>query len=123
MKSNFFKGLSPYEFFFHTMGGREGLSDTAVKTANTGYIQRRLVKAIEDVKVCYDGTVRDSSGTVLETAYGEDGLAGEYIEFHDYYGKRIIPMPRKQFEQTYRFTHLTHEQKQTLDPQILDSLP
>lgn len=62
------------------MGGREGLSDTAVKTANTGYLQRKLVKAIEDVKVCYDGTVRESTGVVLETSYGEDGLAGEYIE-------------------------------------------
>lgn len=44
------------------MGGREGLIDTAVKTSQTGYIQRRLVKALEDVTVCYDGTVRDSSG-------------------------------------------------------------
>lgn len=62
------------------MGGREGLSDTAVKTARTGYIQRKLVKAIEDVKICYDGTVRESSGTILETSYGEDNLAGEFVE-------------------------------------------
>lgn len=46
------------------MGGREGLSDTAVKTSRTGYIQRKLVKAVEDVKVCYDGTVRDANGTI-----------------------------------------------------------
>jgi hypothetical protein len=37
------------EFFFHAMGGREGLIDTAVKTSSTGYIQRRLVKAMEDL--------------------------------------------------------------------------
>lgn len=43
------------------MGGREGLIDTAVKTAETGYIQRRLMKALEDVMVKYDQTVRNSS--------------------------------------------------------------
>jgi len=62
------------------MGGREGLSDTAVKTSRTGYIQRKLVKALEDVIVRYDGTVRDSSGMIIQTSYGEDSLAGEYIE-------------------------------------------
>lgn len=62
------------------MGGREGLSDTAVKTSRTGYIQRKLVKALEDVIVRYDGTVRDSAGMVIQTSYGEDSLAGEYIE-------------------------------------------
>ncbi len=51
VKQNFYRGLSPSSFFFHTMGGREGLSDTAVKTSRTGYIQRKLIKAIEDVKV------------------------------------------------------------------------
>jgi DNA-directed RNA polymerase II subunit RPB1 len=50
--------LNPTEFYFHAMGGREGLVDTAVKTAETGYIQRRLVKAMESVMVHYDGTVR-----------------------------------------------------------------
>jgi DNA-directed RNA polymerase II subunit RPB1 len=47
------------------MGGREGLSDTAVKTSRTGYIQRKLIKAMEDVMVRYDGTVRDSTGTII----------------------------------------------------------
>jgi DNA-directed RNA polymerase II subunit RPB1 len=74
------KGLTASEFFFHTMGGREGLIDTACKTSETGYIQRKLVKAIEDVMVKYDGTVRDSRGTIVQFLYGEDGMAGEYIE-------------------------------------------
>ena len=73
-------GLTPQEFFFHAMGGREGLSDTAVKTSETGYIQRRLMKALEDVMVKYDGTVRNSSGNVIQFLYGEDGMAGEFIE-------------------------------------------
>ena len=62
------------------MAGREGLIDTAVKTAETGYIQRRLIKALEDVMVKYDGTVRTSKEQVIQFLYGEDGLAGEYIE-------------------------------------------
>lgn len=73
-------GLTPQEFFFHAMGGREGLIDTAVKTAETGYIQRRLIKALEDVMVKYDGTVRTSREQIIQFLYGEDGMAGEHIE-------------------------------------------
>ena len=54
--------------------------DTAVKTAETGYIQRRLVKALEDVMVKYDGTVRNSLGDIIEMVYGEDGVDGCYVE-------------------------------------------
>lgn len=60
VSSNYIGGLDPSEFFYHAMGGREGLIDTAIKTAETGYIQRRLVKALEDIMVRYDGTVRNS---------------------------------------------------------------
>ena len=62
------------------MGGREGLIDTAVKTAETGYISRRLLKALEDVMVQYDGTVRTSKHELVQFLYGEDGMAGEQIE-------------------------------------------
>lgn len=61
------KGLTPTEFFFHTMAGREGLVDTAVKTAETGYMQRRLVKSLEDLCLQYDSTVRTSVGEVSTT--------------------------------------------------------
>jgi DNA-directed RNA polymerase II subunit RPB1 len=80
VENSYLRGLTPQEFFFHAMAGREGLIDTAVKTAETGYIQRRLVKALEDVMVKYDGTVRNSMGDIVEFVYGEDGLAGEKIE-------------------------------------------
>jgi DNA-directed RNA polymerase II subunit RPB1 len=80
VKSSYISGLSPSEFFFHAMGGREGISDTAVKTSETGYIQRRLMKTLEDVIVHYDGSVRNSSGNIIQFVYGEDGLAGEFIE-------------------------------------------
>ena len=66
VKNSFFSGLTPTEFFFHTMGGREGLVDTAVKTASTGYMQRRLVKALEGLCAQYDGTVRNSDDSVIQ---------------------------------------------------------
>lgn len=62
------------------MGGREGLIDTAVKTAETGYIQRRLIKAMESVMVNYDGTVRNAVGHLVQLRYGEDGLDGTWVE-------------------------------------------
>lgn len=67
-------GLTPLEFFFHAMGGREGLVDTAVRTSRSGYMQRRLINALEDLKIEYDGTVRNTAGTVIQFLYGEDGV-------------------------------------------------
>ena len=58
------------------------MSDTAVKTSRTGYIQRKLVKSLEDLVVQYDGTVRDSQGNLLQKIYGEDSFSAEYIEKH-----------------------------------------
>ncbi|EZG50618.1 DNA-directed RNA polymerase [Gregarina niphandrodes] len=78
--NSFYTGLSPDEFFFHTMSGREGLVDTAVKTADTGYMQRRLVKALEDLSVKYDRTVRTSDGQVVQFVYGDDGLNPQLME-------------------------------------------
>src|SRR5271163_2441598 len=80
VENSYLRGLTPQEFFFHAMGGREGLIDTAVKTSETGYIQRRLVKAMEDVMVKYDGTVRNSLGDVIQFVYGEDGMDGTAVE-------------------------------------------
>ena len=80
VENSFVSGLSPHEFFFHAMGGREGLIDTAVKTSKTGYIQRRLIKTLEDLKVMYDGTVRDANNNVVQFCYGEDGFDACKIE-------------------------------------------
>lgn len=68
----FFSGLDPAEYFFHCMAGREGLVDTAVKTARSGYLQRCLVKNLESLRVHYDFTVRDSDGSIVQFQYGED---------------------------------------------------
>jgi DNA-directed RNA polymerase II subunit RPB1 len=99
VENSYLRGLTPQEFFFHAMAGREGLIDTAVKTAETGYIQRRLVKALEDVMVCYDGTVRNSLGDLIQFIYGEDGMDGAFIERQkiDTFG-----MSDKEFEHQYR---------------------
>jgi len=74
ISGRFLTGIRPQEFFFHCMAGREGLIDTAVKTANSGYLQRCLVKHLEGLCVGYDGTVRDSDGSMIQFMYGEDGL-------------------------------------------------
>ncbi|KAL5713952.1 DNA-directed RNA polymerase [Ranunculus cassubicifolius] len=84
VENSYLRGLTPQEFFFHAMGGREGLIDTAVKTSETGYIQRRLVKAMEDVMVKYDGTVRNSLGDVIQFLYGEDGMDAVWNESQKY---------------------------------------
>ena len=56
------------------MTGRVGLVDTAVKTAETGYMQRRLMKGLEDLTIAYDGSVRSSAGSIVQFRFGEDGL-------------------------------------------------
>ncbi len=80
IENSFITGLTPQEFFFHAMSGREGLIDTAVKTAETGYIQRQLVKAMEDAMSHYDGTVRDANNNIIQFHYGEDGINATKIE-------------------------------------------
>jgi DNA-directed RNA polymerase subunit A' len=69
------EGLDPKEFFFHAMGGREGLVDTAVRTSKSGYLQRRLINALTELEAQYDGTVRDTSDTVVQFEFGEDGTS------------------------------------------------
>ena len=83
VQNSFYSGLTPTEFFFHTMGGREGLVDTAVKTAETGYMQRRLVKSLEDLVLHYDNTVRNSNNEVIQFQYGGDGLDPMMMEGKD----------------------------------------
>lgn len=80
IESSFIRGLTPQEFFFHAMSGREGLIDTAVKTAETGYIQRQLIKAMEDLYVQHDGTVRDAKMGIVQFHYGEDSIMATKIE-------------------------------------------
>ncbi len=92
--SSYIGGLSLPEVFFHAMGGREGLIDTAVKTSETGYTQRRLVKTAEAMRVGYNRTVLDSTGTVVQWLYGDDGLDGAKVEAET---PCLLRLPRAEF--------------------------
>lgn len=73
--NSFIKGLDPIEFFFHAAGGRDGLVDTAVRTQQSGYMQRRLINALESLYIEYDGTVRIAEDKkIIQFQYGEDGI-------------------------------------------------
>lgn len=74
VEHSYLEGLTPQEFFFHTVAGRSGLIDTAIKTADTGYIQRKLIKALEDILIKYDGTVRNSNNTIIQFLYGDNNV-------------------------------------------------
>jgi DNA-directed RNA polymerase beta' subunit len=80
VESSYINGLSPQELFFHAMGGRVGLIDTAVKTSTTGYIQRKLIKGLEDLMVNYDMTVRTNKGKIVQFSYGEDNIDTTKVE-------------------------------------------
>ena len=108
VENSFLKGLTPSEFYFHAMGGREGIIDTAVKTSQTGYIQRRLIKALEDIMIKYDGTVRNSLGHIMQFLYGEDGMAGEYIEDQKF---ETLFMDNDTLEKNYKFFYDTDDDK------------
>ena len=95
VESSFIGGLTPQELFFHAMGGRMGLIDTAVKTSNTGYIQRRLIKGMEDLKVEYDMTVRNGKGKIVQFAYGDDNMETTKVE------SQPVPFVSKTIDEIY----------------------
>jgi len=67
-------GLTPTEFFFNAITGRDTIMDTSMRTPKSGYLQRRLINALQDLKVEYDMTVRDASGRIVQFIYGGDGI-------------------------------------------------
>jgi len=95
VESSFIQGLTPTELYFHAMGGRTGLIDTAVKTSTTGYIQRRLIKGLEDLKVHYDMTVRNNKNKVIQFAYGDDNIDPTKVE------SQQLPLPTATREDIY----------------------
>ena len=121
VQNSYLEGLTPSEFFFHMSGGREGLIDTACKTAETGYIQRKLIKALEDIFVGYDATVRDAQGRIVQFLYGEEGYDACKME-------SLKPLPLvedsdKQMEKTYKLDYTDEEWgKDFLDPVVREEL-
>ncbi|MGB9748871.1 MAG: DNA-directed RNA polymerase subunit A' [Candidatus Woesearchaeota archaeon] len=74
IRSNFREGMNPKEFFFAAITGRDSLMDTALRTPKSGYLYRRLANALQDLKVEYDYTVRDSNNRIIQFLFGEDGI-------------------------------------------------
>lgn len=106
-ENSYLKGLSPSEYFYHAQGGREGLIDTAVKTASTGYIQRRLVKTMEDATIVTDSTVRNSSGEIMQLRYGGDGWDSERLE-RVKVRSTSFPTLRRRLGKVYFDRHVRH---------------
>jgi DNA-directed RNA polymerase II subunit RPB1 len=97
IENSYISGLTAPELFFHAMGGRIGLIDTAVKTSQTGYIQRRLIKGLEDLKVEYDMTVRNNKGRIVQFSYGDDHFDSVKVE------NQAIPLVGMSTEDIYLY--------------------
>ncbi len=101
VKSSFKNGLNPTEYFFHAMGGREGLVDTAVRTSRSGYMQRRLINALENHKLAEDGTVRNTDHEIIQFSYGEDGVdpakseKGSILDLDELFREKIVYNTKK----------------------------
>lgn len=99
--SPFIKGMTPSEFIMHNISAREGLINTAIATAESGYIQRKLIKALEDIMIHYDGTVRNSNYTVFQFVYGDDGTDPTKQYSHSL---KILKMGNKEVKEQYCFS-------------------
>lgn len=101
IQSSYVSGLTPIEFIQHNMSSREGLIDTAIKTAESGYVQRKLIKTMEDISVKYDGTVRNSNDTILQFIYGDCG-----IDCIKQYNHELISLlvNNNEFDKLYKFS-------------------
>ncbi len=111
VESSFIQGLTPEELYFHAMGGRVGLIDTAVKTSTTGYIQRRLIKGMEDLKVTYDMTVRNNKNKIIQFSYGDDNIVTTKVE------NQPLPLTKMSLEEIY-----SHFQMPSMDLKNEDTL-
>ena len=121
-------GLDPIEFFFHSMGGREGLVDTAVRTQQSGYMQRRLINALEHLRVEYDGTVRNSSGNIVQFRYGEDGVDpaksdhGKAVDVENLIERVKIAIPKGRAASEKYITGKLEENSEALTPNLVNEL-
>jgi len=138
IENSFMTGFNPIEYFYHAQEGRIGIITKAIKTAETGYIQRKLVKIMEDLRICYDGTVRNANNMLIQTVYGNDGFDACYMEsqnmyFINYNMDRMVskfkhlendderlkasltPEAYRSFHQQGGYTQIENEFKQILD--------
>jgi DNA-directed RNA polymerase II subunit RPB1 len=104
VENSYISGLTSTDLFFHAMCGRIGLIDTAVKTSISGYIQRRIIKGLEDLKVEYDMTVRNSFGKIIQFAYGENGFDPAKDE------NQTIPLVSMTIEEIYQHYNIAEDE-------------
>lgn len=121
VENSFIDGLTPHEFFFHAMGGRIGLIDTAVKTSETGYIQRKLVKSMEDCKVHHDYTVRNAAGQIVQFLYGDDGADAAKVEYHYLPYLDASMASQEAFRDAYLISH-TAELAPYVRPDVVEAM-
>ena len=100
-RHSFIEGLSPSEMFFHAMGGRTGTIDTAIKTADSGYLSRKFIKAAEDLMVQYDFTVRNATNHIVQFGYGDDNF--DPIKLEKVTRIELIEYDNKKMEEVYKF--------------------
>lgn len=104
--NSFFEGLTPSEMWFHAMAGREGITDTAVKTQDAGYSQRKLIKSLEDIKTNYDGTTRNANNQIISYTYGPMNFdTTKLVKSSDYIPIDTIRLARRlnsKYENTQR---------------------
>ena len=103
IESNYYVGLNPVEYYFHAMTGREGIIDTAVKTSETGYVQRKLIKSMEDVKICYDNTVRNHNDDIIQFLFGEDNIESSKLEKQNF---NLLKCDLDDFNKYYKIENL-----------------
>jgi DNA-directed RNA polymerase II subunit RPB1 len=102
IEDSFLDGLEPKAFILHNMGSREGLIDTAIKTASTGYIQRKLIKSSEDAMIKYDLTVRNANDTILQFTYGDNGIDSTK---QSHVTLKMLSMGNKEVSNKFKFTN------------------
>ena len=120
VEHSFIEGLTPHEFFFHSMAGRIGLIDTAVRTSETGYLQRRLVKAMEDCKIAHDLTVRNANNFIIQFLYGEDGMDAIKLEYHDM--KHVLGREPADLRNDFLLTDPEADLKSFVTPEVLEKM-
>ncbi|CAL6014193.1 DNA-directed_RNA polymerase subunit [Hexamita inflata] len=91
---SFIQGLDAPEFWFHMTGGREGVCDTSIKTADSGYVERKMMKNMESVSQGYDNSVRNDQNGFVQLRYGDDNLNTHFCETQEY---KSIGLTDKEF--------------------------
>lgn len=99
--NSYMDGLRYTEFCYHTKAGRAGLVEQVLKTSETGYAQRKLIKTMEDIMVKYDGTVRIANNQIVQLIYGGNG-ADTTIQYE--YKVNMIDMNNETLEKKFKFT-------------------